>query len=50
MMEATAMLSSEEEKIILEDVIDTTVARGQVEKWLLELEKDMKKSVRAQVD
>ncbi|XP_020293119.1 dynein heavy chain 7, axonemal-like [Pseudomyrmex gracilis] len=48
-MEATAMLSSEEEKIILEDVIDTTVARGQVEKWLLELEKDMKKSVRAQV-
>ncbi|XP_011702284.1 PREDICTED: dynein heavy chain 7, axonemal-like isoform X3 [Wasmannia auropunctata] len=48
-MEATAMMSSEEEVIILEDIIDTTAARGQVEKWLLELEIDMKKSVKAQV-
>lgn len=48
-MEATAMMSSEEEIIILEDIIDTTAARGQVEKWLLELETDMKKSVKAQV-
>lgn len=48
-MEATAMISSEGEKIILEDVIDTTAARGQVEKWLLELEIDMKKSVKIQV-
>lgn len=49
-MEATAMISSEGEKIVLEDVIDTTAARGQVEKWLLELETDMKKSVKAQVN
>jgi len=49
-MEAIAMMSSEEEMIIFEDIIDTTIARGQVEKWLLELEKDMKKSVRAQVN
>lgn len=49
-MEATAMKSSEEEEITLEDIIDTTAARGQVEKWLLELEIDMKKSVKAQVN
>lgn len=49
-MEATAMMSSEGEEIILEDIIDTAAARGQVEKWLLELETDMKKSVRAQVN
>lgn len=48
-MEATAMKSSEKEVIILEDIIDTAAARGQVEKWLLELETDMKKSVKAQV-
>ncbi|KAL0118214.1 hypothetical protein PUN28_009103 [Cardiocondyla obscurior] len=48
-MEAIAMMSSEGEEIILEDIIDTTAARGQVEKWLLELEIDMKKSVKAQV-
>ncbi|XP_018345947.1 PREDICTED: dynein heavy chain 7, axonemal-like [Trachymyrmex septentrionalis] len=47
--EATDMISSEEEVIILEDIIDTAAARGQVEKWLLELETDMKKSVKAQV-
>ncbi|KAG5343357.1 DYH7 protein, partial [Acromyrmex heyeri] len=47
--EATAMMSSEEELIILEDIIDTAAARGQVEKWLLELESDMKKSVKIQV-
>lgn len=44
------MISSEGEKIVLEDIIDTTAARGQVEKWLLELEIDMKKSVKAQVN
>lgn len=49
-MEATAMISSEEEEIVLEDIIDTAAARGQVEKWLLELETDMKKSVKAQVN
>lgn len=44
------MISSEEEEIVLEDIIDTAAARGQVEKWLLELETDMKKSVKAQVN
>ncbi|XP_043277906.1 dynein axonemal heavy chain 7-like [Venturia canescens] len=48
-MDITTMMSSEGESIVLEDIIDTTAARGQVEKWLIELEADMKKSVRAQV-
>ncbi|XP_046587391.1 dynein axonemal heavy chain 7-like [Neodiprion lecontei] len=48
-MEVTAMRSSEGEEVTLEFVIDTSAARGQVEKWLLQLEDDMKKSVRAMV-
>ncbi|KAG7196964.1 hypothetical protein KM043_000229 [Ampulex compressa] len=48
-MEASAMRSSEGEEITFEDIIDTAAARGQVEKWLLQLEAGMKKSVRAQV-
>ncbi|XP_044576956.1 dynein axonemal heavy chain 7 [Cotesia glomerata] len=49
-MEITTMESSEGEAIVLEDKIDTASTRGQVEKWLVELENDMKKSVRAQVN
>ncbi|KAF3422790.1 hypothetical protein E2986_04661 [Frieseomelitta varia] len=48
-LEITIIKSSEGEEIILQDIIDTTAARGQVEKWLLELESSMKKSVKAQV-
>lgn len=48
-MEITTIISSEEEKVDLEDKIDTVAARGQVEKWLLDLERSMLKSIRAQV-
>lgn len=48
-MEITTMLSSEDEQIVLENIIDTAAARGQVEKWLRELEITMKRSVKAQV-
>jgi dynein heavy chain len=49
-MDVTTMISSEGELVELEDIIDTEAAKGQVEKWLVELEADMKKSVRAQVN
>ncbi|XP_076179047.1 dynein axonemal heavy chain 7 isoform X1 [Ptiloglossa arizonensis] len=48
-MEITSMKSSEDEEIALVEIVDTAAARGQVEKWLLELESSMKKSVRMQV-
>ncbi|XP_073827136.1 dynein heavy chain at 36C [Musca autumnalis] len=44
-LEVTIMRSSEREEVELVDVISTAKARGQVEKWLLELELDMKKSI-----
>ncbi|XP_071441952.1 dynein axonemal heavy chain 7 [Hetaerina americana] len=48
-LEVTHMLSSEGEVIELVDIIATVAARGQVEKWLLDLEADMKKSVHKMV-
>lgn len=48
-LEVRKMKSAEGEEVELADVISTAAARGQVEKWLLELEADMRKSIRQMV-
>lgn len=44
-LEVIAMRSAEGEVVNLLDKISTAAARGQVEKWLAQLEQGMKKSV-----
>ncbi len=49
-LEVTHMQSSEGEVIKLEGIINTEAARGAVEKWLVELEDLMKKSIHKQIE
>ncbi|XP_054282731.1 dynein axonemal heavy chain 7-like [Macrosteles quadrilineatus] len=49
-LDVTKMKSTEGEEVALVDVISTSQARGQVEKWLLLLEKDMKISIHKMIE
>ncbi|XP_077275021.1 dynein heavy chain at 36C [Temnothorax americanus] len=48
-LEVLAMRSTEGEEVDILEIISTSIARGQVEKWLIELETEMRKSVRHMV-
>ncbi|CAK9814603.1 Dynein axonemal heavy chain 7 [Anthophora plagiata] len=48
-LEVLAMRSTEGEEVPLVDIISTASARGQVEKWLIELETIMRRSVKHEV-
>ncbi|KYQ53326.1 Dynein heavy chain 7, axonemal [Trachymyrmex zeteki] len=42
-LEVLAMRSTEGEEVVILEIISTSIARGQVEKWLIELEAEMRK-------
>lgn len=44
-----AMRSTEGEEVVILEIISTAAARGQVEKWLIQLETEMRKSVQHMV-
>ncbi|XP_025075899.1 dynein heavy chain 7, axonemal-like [Pogonomyrmex barbatus] len=44
-LEVLAMRSTEGEEVEILEIISTSAARGQVEKWLIEIETEMRKSV-----
>lgn len=48
-LEITHIRSSEDEVVVLQDIISTAKARGAVEKWLIELEADMIASIRQNI-
>jgi dynein heavy chain len=49
-LEIISMVSSEEEIVNLSEIINTIKARGQVEKWLMDLELSMKSTVRLTIN
>ncbi|KAL1461654.1 hypothetical protein WDU94_013527, partial [Cyamophila willieti] len=50
MMDILAMISGESERVAMFYFVSTADARGSVEKWLVQLEEQMKKSVRRDIE